>query len=407
MINEKEIEILVERLVDRIEKANSVFLKNIGEAIKEIRELTPSKARQLVQILKYGGKYEEIIKEIAKYTNLNIQDIDNIFYNYAKKDQMFYEKFYKYRNIPFTPIEANLPLKTQTMALSNIVKNEAYNYFRTNVLGYTIRDNEGNLIFKGLRDIYNELLDDALLNVGQGKETFNSAMSNIMKQIGQSGLKTINYESGRSIRLDSVARMHLQGKLRELHNENQKLIGEEIKADGIEISVHSNPAPDHQDVQGKQFETAQFELLQNGGVAKDYKGRHYSLDHDSKNGYRPISEMNCYHYVFTIVLGVSEPEYSEEELKQIIDRNNKGFEYEGKHYTMYQGSQLQRQLETQIRKQKDIQMLGVASDNNDLISGAERNIDVLLNKYKELSDISGLPTKLDRLKVEGYKRKRV
>ena len=266
MIDEKEIEALIERLVDRIEKANTIFLEGIGSSLKEIGELTPTKARQLVQILKYGGKYDEIIEQISRYTNLNIADIDDIFSNYAKKDLFFYEKFYKYRNIPFLTYDANIPLKTQTMALANIVKNEMYNYARANVLGYAIKDIDGKVRFLGMRDTYNELLDNALLNVGQGKDTFDGAMNSILKEIGNSGLKTINYESGRNIRLDSAIRMHLQGRLRELHNENQKIIGDEIQADGIEISVHGNPAPDHQDVQGKQFSNEEFDII---GVAAD------------------------------------------------------------------------------------------------------------------------------------------
>ena len=107
--------------------------------------------------------------------------------------------------------------------------------------------------FKGLRETYNEALDTALLNVGQGKETFDSAISRILKDIGNSGLKTVDYKSGRSVRLDSTLTMHLKSRLRELHNENQKIIGEEIGADGVEISVHLNPAPDHEEAQGRQF----------------------------------------------------------------------------------------------------------------------------------------------------------
>ena len=78
-MNEKTIELLVERLVNRINKANEFFLIKIGESIKKIRELTPTQAQQLVQILKYGNNYEEIIQEISRLTNLNIQDIDAIF----------------------------------------------------------------------------------------------------------------------------------------------------------------------------------------------------------------------------------------------------------------------------------------------------------------------------------------
>ena len=404
MIDERTAELLVERLVRRVEEANTYFLMKIGASVSKIKELTPSQAQQLVQILKYGGNYEEIIKEISKYTNMNVADIDDIFSNYAKKDQLFYKKFYRYRNIPFTPFDENIAIKTQTMALSNIVKNEMYNFTRNNVLGYVIRDIKGNPQFYGLRETYNRVLDEALLNVGQGKETFDSAMTRILKDIGGSGLKTIEYESGRSVRLDSVVRMHLKGRLRELHNENQKIYGEEFGSDGVEISVHENPAIDHEKVQGRQFSIAEYDRLNNGLEAKDYKGNTYTLDHDGKNGFRPISELNCYHYIFSIVLGVSEPEYSDKQLKEIIDSNNKGFELDGKHYSMYDGEQLQRQLERKIREQKDIQILAKASDNMELVGEAQQKITQLTKKYKELSDISGLPTKMQRMKVSQYRR---
>lgn len=399
MINESQIEFLTERLVERINKANIFFYKKIGSALRQIKELTPSQAHQLVEILKYGGNYEEIVRQIAKYTDLNIQDIDNIFNSYAKRDQLFYEKFYKYRNIPFVPFTENTALKMQTRALANIVKNEMYNYTRANLLGFTI-----NGEFMNLKDTYNYVLDEALLNISQGKETFDSSIRRILKDIGGSGLKTVDYKSGRQVRLDSTVRMHLKSELRELHNELQKIYGEEFGADGVEISVHENPADDHENVQGRQFSNEEFNKLQNGGVAIDYKGKAYSLDHDDNGSHRPISQMNCYHYIFSIVLGVSKPTYTDEELQKKIDDNNKGFILDGKHYSLYEGTQLQRQLERAIREQKDIQILAKSSGDMELVGTAQSNITKLTQKYKELSQISGLPTKMKRLTVSGYKR---
>jgi len=396
MIND---ELLIERLTRRIEKANTYFLTKIGSSIKKIKSLTPTQAQQLVQMLKYGGDYEKIIKELSKYTDMNINELNDIFSAYAKEDSEFSRGFYEYRNIPF---RENPIFTAQKNAIIEIAKNEMYNYTRSNVLGYTI-----NGKFHNLRDTYNQLLEEALLNVSQGKETFDTAMSKILKEIGGSGLKTLDYESGRSIRLDSAINMHLKGRLRELHNENQKQIGLEIGSDGIEISVHENPAEDHEKVQGRQFSNEEFEKLNSGLEATDYTGKKYTLDHDGKNGYRPISEMNCYHYVFSIVLGVSRPAYNDDELKNIIDRNEKGFDFNGKHYSMYQGEQLQRNIEREIRKQKDIQILARESGNNDLALQSQGKINKLTKKYKELSDVSGLPVKMDRLKVSGYRKIKV
>lgn len=400
MLTDEQTDLIVERLIRRTEQANTYFLMKMGNVIKQIKNLTPSQAEQLIQILKYNGNYEEIIKEIAKYTNLNIEDIDKIFSEYAKKDMQFSKQFYDYRNIPFVENEA---MKMQRLALTEIVKNEMYNFTRSNVLGYTINNLEDKPQFFGLRETYNRVLDEALLNVSQGKESFDSAMSKIMEEIGGSGLKTLNYQSGRAIRLDSAVRMHLRGRLRELHNENQVLFGEEFGADMIEISVHSHPAPDHL-MQGHQFMIEEFNKLQNGELAKDLNGKNYSLDHDNNGNYRPISEMNCYHYIFYGIAGVSKPEYSEKELQKIINENNKGFIFENKHYTLYDGEQLLRKVELELRKNKDIQILARSSNNAELVGKTQNRITQLTNKYRDILKVSGLKSKLDRAKVSGYRR---
>lgn len=400
MINEKQIDLLVERLVRRIEEANTYFLKRIGSSVARLKILTPTQAQQLVQILKYGGNYEEIIKEIAKYTGLNIKDIEEIFNTYAKKDRLWSKQFYEYRNIPF---EESSALISQRKALTELVKNEMYNFTRTNVLGYTI-----NGVFYNLRDTYNKLLDEALLNVGEGKETFDQAMTKILKDIGGSGLKTLNYESGRNIRLDSAVRMHLKGSLRELHNEQQKIIGEEIGYDGVEISTHSHPAPDHALVQGRQFSNEEFDKFQNDIDSVSYDGIKFpATSEETGHDRRSISQYNCYHYIFSIVLGVSKPEYSNEELQEIIDRNNEKVEIDGKKYTKYECTQLQRSLERKIREQKDIQILAKASGNEQLIGESQQKITQLTHKYHEISKKSDLPTKLERLKVSGYRRTKI
>lgn len=396
-MNEKTIELLVERLVSRINKANEFFLIKIGESIKKIRKLTPTQAQQLVQILKYGNNYQEIINEISRLTNLNIQDIDAIFNEMAKNDYNFAEQFYKYRGIEYIPYNENKALLRQVSALASITKQEMYNYARTTNLGYSIRDLQGNVKFVGLRETYNRVLDEAVLNVGTGVDTFDNAMSKIMKDIGGNGLKTVDYASDRSVRLDSVARMHLKGALRNLHNEVQKQVGEEFGADMIEISVHEHPAPDHY-MQGKQMMIEEYEKMQNHLPFKDLQGNTYEpLD-------RPISELNCYHYVFYGIAGVSKPNYTDEELNNILKENEKGIELDGQKYTIYEMSQIQRRLETSIRKQKDLQIIGRASGNKEIVENAQRKITELTHKYKQVSDISGLPYKRDRLRVSNYKR---
>lgn len=400
MIDERLIDLLVERLVDRIEEGNSYTLRKIGESIKEIGALSPSKAQQLSQILKYGGNYDKIVEKLAQITELNVKDIYEIFEEVAKSDYRFAKQFYDYRGVKYIPYEENIALQQQVKALARITAGEYANF--SNTLAFTKRVN-GRVVYTDLARTYQDTIDKAVLSIAQGKSTFQEQMYSTIKELGSSGIKRVDYASGRSVRLDSSVRQHLKGALRNLHNETQAVFGEEFGSDGVEISVHMNPAPDHEQVQGRQFSKEEFNKFQNDQDAVDYTGKLFTKEHEGHDR-RSISEYNCYHYTFDIVLGVSKPEYSKEELQEIIDNNNKGFELDGEHYTNYEGTQMQRKLETEIRKQKDIQIIAKASGNKELVEESQIKITQLTRKYKQLSDVSDLPTKMERMRVSGYKR---
>ena len=154
---------------------------------------------------------------------------------------------------------------------------------------------------------------------------------------------------------------------------------------------------------GHQFSNKEFEKLQETGIAKDYNGE--IIDIHYKGNYRRISEYNCYHRPFRIVLGISKPLYTKKQLEEIKEKNNDGFDFDGKHFSMYQGTQLQRLIERRIRQQKDIQILAKSSGDKELTLQAQTKITQLTTKYKQLCNISGLPNQLkNRASVVGYKR---
>lgn len=402
MLSDEVIDKVIERLVVRMEQANEYVLDEIGKSIKKLGTLSPSKAQQLIQILKYGGDYKKITRKLKEITKLNIQDIEAIFKEVAKNDYEFAEQFYKYRNKRYIPWDENKQLQEQVKALAKITAKEYANLTKT--LAFATVD-KGRIKYTEISKMYQKLLDEAVLNVGQGKETFDSAMYRTLKQLGESGIRTVDFASGRSMSADSAVRMQMKGALRNMHNEIQQQFGEEFDSDGVEISVHLNPAPDHELVQGRQFSNEEFERFQTDQDAVSYDGIEFpAVSLETGHDRRSISQYNCYHYVFSIVLGVNKPNYSNEQLQEIIDSNNKGFDFEGKHYTMYEGTQLQRKLETEIRKQKDTQILARASDNDKLIYESQEKITQLTNKYKDLSEASKLPTSLDRARVSGYRR---
>ena len=398
MLNNEQEEKLVQILIDRINALNEDILTIIGNRIKQIGELTPTQVHQIQQMLMYDTDINTIVQKLAEITNMNVNDIYNMFEYSAKTNQDFAKQFYRARGISYIPYAQNKALKEQIRAIAKITAKEYANISRTSAIGYTIKDLKGNLVFKDISSAYKDIIDKAILNVGQGKTTYQQEMRNAIKQIGQSGLKTIDYESGRSVRLDSAIRQNTLEGLRTLTNQIQQQFGEEFGADGVEVSHHINSAPDHIDtVDGKQF-SLNGDRVVKGKLYKDFNTINNSLD-------RQVSTLNCRHYIFSIVLGVNKPQYTDKQLEEDKKKNKQGFDFDGKHYTNYDGEQLQRLIEREIRKQKDIQILAKSSGDKELTLQAQTKITQLTTKYKQLCNVSGLPNQLKaRASAVGYKR---
>lgn len=392
MLSEDVKEKMAEQLVDKIEELNATILEEIGNTLRYMGTLTPSQAYKIIQDLKYGGSYRKIMKKLAEVSKLNEKQIYKIFEEIAKDDQNFAKQFYKFRKIDFIPYNRNKELKDQVKAIAKITADQYVNLMKTSAF-MTIKN--GKKIYTPLSKVYQETLDKAVLDIAQGKESYQQAINRTIQELAESGIQTVDYESGYHKRLDSAVRMNVLDGMRDLSNTLQQQFGEEYKADGVEISVHEHPAPDHADIQGHQYSNEEFTKLQG---ERDETGMYIGGTLE-----RPIGTMNCYHYIFSIVLGVSKPEYSQKQLDEINKKNTDGFDFEGKHYTLYEGTQLQRQIETKIRKLKDKHIGAVAVGDIDEAGNCQRKIRQLSSKYNQLAKASGLSTKYDRTQVVGYR----
>lgn len=412
MLSEEAIERVTERLVKRIENANAEIIKTIAKSVGEMRTLTPTEAHKLAQTIRYGGDYNKIVKEIAKVSKLNKKDIEKIFEETAKADYRFAKQFYEYRKKQYIPYQYT-NLKRQVDALAKMTQNEYTNLTKTIAFRRTVK---GKVKYDSIAQTYHRILDEAVLNLGAGKETFDDQMRKTIAKLVESGIRTVDYESGRSLRLDSAVRMQLRTAQRTLHNEIQEQIGKEIDADAVEVTVHAAPAPDHAEVQGHRFSTikpseeekSEWEKLQEEGVAKDVNGREIDIHRTLKDGtitddYRPISTMNCYHEIVSVILDVHKPRFTEEQLEKIQKDNQKGFKYEGKKYTLYEGTQKQRQMEIEIRRLKDEQIAAKKTNIEEYIEAVQNEINTMTRKYVDFSRAGNLETKMERLEVPGYR----
>lgn len=401
MINEELQEKLLSVFDKRFQDYNTKVLEELGNVIKQFKDLTPSQAYELGQQLKYNTTVKDLLNELSKISGLSVEDLKKVLERVARDNLGFAETYYKARGLETPIYEQNKVLQRLVSSVYKVSGAEFKNIAKST--GFRLLGDNGEPLLLDIDETYKYVIDKCVVAISQGKETYQQSMRSTLKQLSSSGVRKIEYESGYSRRLDSSIRQNILDSIRQVSNESQKLFGEEFDSDGVEISVHLNPAPDHELVQGRQFSNEEFENFQNDRKAIDYTGMVFEPEFEGHDR-RSISEYNCYHYIFSIVLGVSKPQYSDKQLKEIIDNANKKTTFDGKEYTQYELTQLQRRIESAIRQEKDTQILAKASDDKDLVLQSQTKITQLTTKYKQLCNISGLPNKLStRASVPNYR----
>lgn len=388
MNDEKRLDAVLERFYQRFNRYNTKVLKTLGEAIKQFDGLTPSQAHKLAQELRYSTEIDRLLNELSQLSGKSAQELDILLDKVAEENVEFAETYYKVKGKEFIPYEDNIQLKRYVETIKKDTKGTFKQLSHSKQIGFTFKEGD-KIIYKPLKKAFNDLLDEAAYNVSTGVTDYQSAMRNTIKQLADSGVKIhedkVGYASGYNRRIDSSVRQNILTSVKQINIGIQERVGEELDANGVEISAHSPCADDHLFLNGRQFSKKEFEKI-------------------NSNLERPVGMYNCRHFVFSIILGVSRPSFTNKQLQQFEKDSHRIVEYEGKEYTAYECTQIQRRLETSIRQQKDRQIIARSSGDKQEIATAQQKISQLTSKYNDFSRKAGLDTYKNRLVVTGYKR---
>lgn len=402
MLSERELENLIQPILDRQDAINSYVIQKIAQRVKEIGHLLPSDVYKLERLLKSGSDVRAINKEIARLTGLNERDIKKLIKQVAKEYYKDAKPYYDYRFKSFIPFEQNKPLQRLVNAIANQTAETYVNLSRSTA--FMIRDltNPARLIPTSLSKTYQTVVDEAIQASLSGVIDYGTAMRRTMNQLADSGIRSVQYttETGRvhTQRLDSALRRNLLDGIKDISQKVQDEIGEEIGADGKEITVHANSAPDHEPIQGHQFSNEEYEKLQNSEPFQDVNGVKFdAID-------RAIGEYNCRHFTYSIIIGVNKPVYTQAQLNALIEANKKGYtDSKGNHMTKYECTQKQRAMETEIRRHKDRYLVLKESGDTEGAKAERAKVVQLRKAYTAFSNAAGLSPKTDRLRVSGYR----
>ena len=360
------IDALIEIFQGRMQKVTDEYLKRMGQQVREIGEIIPSAQTRLVQLKKLDANIAYIQRKIAEAANESLEDIARIFEAIAEENARFAEVY-------FGDGVSTETLMQNVRAQFEVTAGEMANLSRTTVES----------------SIYRDVIDRGIQAAQASVEDYKSAMRRTLREAAADGLRVVRpgvdevsprvrYASGRTMRLDSAVRQNVLDGIRALNQANMNVIGERFGADGVEISAHPMCAEDHLPYQGKQYTNAAFAELQD------------KLP-------RPIGMWNCRHIAYPILLGISPPAHSAEELEEYRRGSTEQIEIDGATHSRYEWTQVQRAIETQVRYKQDEITLAKAADDDVLVRDARRKIRELDSYYSKISEAAGTPRRRERM----------
>lgn len=377
MLTPEQLQNLPQELTDLYDQLSEFILRDIARRIAKGAEITDTAEYQLYRAKSLGLSTDEIAAKIAEINGSSAAEINRLIREAAAQSDEFDRKMLGADKGAAIPLEENTQL--QKLISAQIAETAGKCENLTNTMGFADHDFLGRVYYLSMTDMYRREMDAAHMKVVTGATDYMTAIRQACNKLAASGVRTIDYESGRSDRIEVAARRALLTSVAHVTHRISEQNGEELGADGWEMSAHSGSRPSHAVYQGRQYTQEQYERI-----------------------IKPlISEPNCRHDVFPIILGVSEPVYTEEELQNI---DQPPFTYEGRKYTAYEASQQMRKMERAMRKQKDRCIVADAAGDEEAFATASIRLNRQKYIYEDFCKAADSYTEYERTYVTGFNR---
>ena len=304
------------------------ILQDVARRIGKMDAVTPTANWQLWRYQQTEALRNDVVKLLAKYTGKSEAAIRRLLLQAATEAMEREDAIYYHYDMEPTPFE-------ESAALNNLLDAGARQTCGTwqNLTATTANTVTG---------AFERTLDAAWLKVSTGAFDYKTAVKQAVDSLADD-MPMVTYPSGHKDSIEVAARRAVLTGVNQTCGKLQEARMDEMGCEFVETSAHGGARPSHAEWQGRQFHR---------GGAVDYKGRHYP-DFEAATGYGTgagIYGWNCHHTHFPVFpeLGAP-PQWTREELEALNARN---IEYNGKKYTAYEISQMQRARERNVRKWK-------------------------------------------------------
>ena len=390
MLTDSEIQVLRDLSMQISAPINEYIIQDICERIAASGKFTATADYMAYRAEALGLHWKALRKEIAKRLKIAESEVDRL---YEIAAQRTYADDVRRLQSEYSSFTDNPAIRQITRAARDVAAEELINITRT--MGMV--DPVGREL--PLKEFYGKTMDFVFNNVSYGAMDYNTAVRLASARLAEKGVTVVGYGSGAKTSLEAAVRRNIMGGLGLMVERISHYNHDALGADGWEMSAHAMSAPDHEPYQGKQYTDAEWIKL-NGLPPKT--GDPPDKPEIQGELKRRVGTLNCGHNAFPIIVGVNQPQYTEEELEKFRDDNAKGVTVDGKHYALYESAQHQRGLERRIRYWRRQDLSAHSSGDSDRLIQTRGKLISLNREYKEFSKSAGFRTQEERLHVSGF-----
>ena len=372
-----DIEKISLRMEMKWTEAESRIIQDIVRRIQKNGKITSTADYQINRLVEIGRSTEEIEQILKEALNATYPEMYKLYDDVANWEYVRNKDIYEQINDTFIPPEENEYMKQLSEAIKAQTKDTLSNLSQS--YGFSVMMGTKR-VFMPFAQYYQQYVDEAIMDIISGGYDYNTVIRRVVTQMTNSGLRTVDYASGRSNRVPVAVRMsvltgvsQITGRINE---HNAKLLGTEY----FEVDWHPGARPSHAVWQGKVYSKEELETVCGLGTVTGLCGA------------------NCYHVYYPFIPGASERLYTDEWLEEQNRKELETKEWNGKEHNLYEQTQKQRQMETAMRAQREkIDALKAAKVSSDEITLAKAKYQAQLNEYSRFCRQMGLKEQRERI----------
>jgi hypothetical protein len=372
---------LASKIASRYQDLEECIMQDIVRRIVKAGEITSTADWQInrLRILEYSS--EDIEKEIKKALNASYPEMFELYDKVINWEYVRNKDIYEQINAEYIPFEENGQLKQITEAIIDQSFDDLENV--TNSLGFYLDYGNGQKVLTPLSQVYTKYLDAACYDIVTGAFDYNSVLRRVVTQLTNSGLRQIDYSSGRANRVDVAARREVMTAVSQITGKISEYNAQKLGTEYFEVEWHAGARPTHAVWQGRVWSKEQLYSVCGLGTVTGLLG------------------VNCYHTYYPFFPGISQRNWSDDWLEEQNRKEAEPKSFDGKEYTLYEAKQRQRQMETAMRAQREkVRLLQHGGADQDEIILHKAKYQGQLNEYSRFCKKMSLTEERERIYLD-------